>query len=353
MAELAGDKQGERTGGLPGRIWRAIESMRERIQDLPGLRPQRKADNQVGLALLPQGVSLAAVLRVPGSLPRVTRCEFIPLPRQADPGLTLRNMTLQAGTLRTNFRLVLNPDEYQIHLVETPDVPDSELREAVRWRVRDLIDFPVDEAAIDVFDMPQQAASGRESSRMMNVVVARTPLIAQKAALVNRSGGELEVIDVPDLVLRNLLSLTPADRTGAALLYVEPGFSLILITSESTLYLSRRVFIGQQDLALLSQPDEQSEDFRRGAGAIALELMRSLEYYETHFARPPIDSLYIAPAGALGEPLKRHLAKSLGVKVKDLDLTELLDVPGGMTVEMQARSLMAIGAALRQDRTTL
>lgn len=352
MADTANDRDREITG-LSGRIRQSLEPARDWIQSLPGLRKKRAPENQVGLALLPQGVSLAAVKRVPGSTPILTRCEFIPLSRQADPSLTLRNLTLQAGTQRTNFRLVLNPDEYQIHLVESPDVPASELREAVRWRVRDLIDFPVDEAAIDVFDMPQQAAKNRDSSRMMNVVVSRTPVIAQKAALINRSGGELEVIDIPDLVLRNLLSLTPANRTGAALLFVEAGLSLILIVSESTLYLSRRVFIGQADLAVLSTSDENSEEFRRGAGAISLELLRSLEYYETHFARPPVETLYIAPIGVSGPALHRHLSRALGVNVQDLNLKDLLEFSGEMTFEQQARSLIAIGAALRQERTTL
>ena len=331
----------------------ALERLRDWSQRVPGLRQQVQAQNQVGLALLPQGISLATVQRVAGARPRVTRCEFIPLPRQADPGLTLRNLMLQAGQQRTNYRLVLNPDEYQLHLVESPDVPDTELREAVRWRIRDLIDFPVDEAAIDVFDMPQQAGTGREVGRMMNVVVARLPLIAQKAALINRSGGELDVIDVPDLVLRNLLALTPSDATGAALLYVESGFSQILITSESTLYLSRRIFIGQQELTALAGRNEQEEDFRQAASGLALELLRSLEYYEAHFSRPPVEALYIAPMGAADSALHRHLAKSLGVKVSGLDLNEILDIPGGLAPELQARSLMALGAALRQDRATL
>lgn len=334
----------------------ALERLRDWGQRVPGLRQQIKPENQVGLALLPQGISLASIQRTPGAAPRVTRCEFIPLPRQADPGLTLRNLMLQPGQQRPSYRLVLNPDEYQLHLVESPDVPDSELREAVRWRIRDLIDFPVDEAAIDVFDMPQQAGSGREAGRMMNVAVARTPLIAQKAALINRSGGELEVIDVPDLALRNLMALTPAGADGVALLYVEANFSLILITGESTLYLSRRIFIGQQDLAGLAGKDEYDDDFRRGSSALAQELLRSLEYYETHFARPPVEALYIAPAGAVGEvstPLYRHLAKTLGVRVQDLDLNELLDIPGRLSPEAQARGLLALGAALRQERTTL
>jgi len=304
--------------------------------------------------VMPQGLALAGVQRSAGSTPRLTRCEYYPMSRQADPGLTLRTVVLQHGIEHSaSFRLVLNPDEYQLHLVESPDVPDSELREAVRWRIRDLIDFPVDEAAIDVFDMPQQAGSGRETGKMMCVVVARNPLIAQKAAMVNRSGGELDVIDITDLALRNVLALTKADATGAALLYVEPAYSLILITGESTLYLSRRIWIGSNELANLAGQDPQSAEFRRVADALSLELLRSLEYYESHFSRPGVEVLYVAPVGAADAPLRTYLGQAIGVGVESLDLNRLLDIAEPLTPEQQARSLLAIGAALRYERATL
>jgi MSHA biogenesis protein MshI len=331
-----------------------IERLRDLTQRVPGLRQQALPQNQLGLAMLPAGLALASVQRSVGATPRLIRCEYYPLSRQADPGLTLRTVVLQQGNEgAASFRLVLNPDEYQLHLVESPDVPDSELREAVRWRIRDLIDFPVDEAAIDVFDMPQQAGTGRETGKMMCVVVARNPVIAQKAAMVNRSGGELDVIDITDLALRNVLSLTPADATGAALLYVEPAYSLILIAAESTLYLSRRIWIGGNELAGIVGKDPGGEEFRRLADALAMELLRSLEYYESHFSRPSVESLYVAPVGAAGGALHAHLAQALNVKVQDLDLNRLLEVAEPLSPEQQARGLLAVGAALRHERATL
>jgi MSHA biogenesis protein MshI len=331
-----------------------LERLRDLTQRVPGLRQQVQPQNQLGLAMSAQGLALAGVLRAPGAMPKLTRCEYYPMSRQADPGLTLRTVVLQQGIERAaSFRLVLSPDEYQLHLVESPDVPDSELREAVRWRIRDLIDFPVDEAAIDVFDMPQQAGARRETGKMMCVVVARNPVIAQKAAMVNRSGGELDVIDITDLALRNVLALTPADAAGVALLYVEPTYSLILITGESMLYLSRRIWIGGNELAALAGQDAHSDEFKRVADALALELLRSLEYYETHFSRPGVEALYLAPLGAADGRLNGYLSQAIGVDVKSLDLNQLLDVAEPLSKEQQARNLLAIGAALRYERATL
>jgi MSHA biogenesis protein MshI len=332
---------------------RVLERLRELSEHLPGFQRQSGTENQIGLALLPQGISIASTVRAGSGPPRLVRCEFQPMSRQADPGMSLRTLMLQQGLERASFRLVLNPDEYQLHLVESPDVPDSELRDAVRWRIRDLIDFPVDEAAIDVFDMPQQAGSGRETGKMMCVVVSRTPVIAQKAAMVNRSGAELGVIDITDLALRNLLALTPADSNGVALLYADAGYSMILITGGETLYLSRRIWTGQQELAQLAGKDPGSEEFKRVADGLAMELLRSLEYYETHFSRPPVETLYIAPLGVADASLFEHLSQGLGVQARPLDLNELLEIPGGMAPDAQARSLLAVGAALRQERATL
>lgn len=325
-----------------------LERVRTVGQRVPRLRQQARPDSLVSVSIDAAGISLAAVQRAPAATPRLTRCEFLPLSRQADPALALRGLLAQAGLEHASCRLVLNPEEYQLLLVEPPDVPDSELREAVRWRIRDLIDFPVEEATVDVFDMPQQSASSRDGGRMMCVVVARTPLIADKAALVNRGGAELEVIDVPDLALRNLLALTPADATGAALLYVGAGSSMILVTAGKTLYLSRRVWIGQAELTAAP-----GDEFQRTAHGLAMELLRSLEYYETHFSRPPVESLYLAPLGATAPALQGYLAEAINLRVQPLDLNRLLDVPRGLSAEMQVRALLSIGAALRQERATL
>ncbi len=52
-----------------------------------------------------------------------------------------------------------------------PAACDNELRAAVRWRIKDLIDFHIDDAVIDVFEMPAHARGG--PNRMMYAVKAR------------------------------------------------------------------------------------------------------------------------------------------------------------------------------------
>jgi MSHA biogenesis protein MshI len=92
---------------------------------------------------------------------------------------------------------------------------------------------------------------------------------------------------------------------------------------------------------------------RHAADALAMELLRSLEYYESHFSRPAVESLYIAPVAVADKALHAYLGQTLGVKVQDLDLNRLLDAAEPLSNEQQARSLLAVGAALRHERATL
>ena len=68
---------------------------------------------------------------------------------------------LRAAALpRAPVSTVLRTDDYQLALVEAPDVPPAELRAAMRWRLKESIDFRVEDAVIDVFDVPRKPAAG-------------------------------------------------------------------------------------------------------------------------------------------------------------------------------------------------
>lgn len=306
----------------------------------------------IGLWLHPDGIGLARVVRENG-VPRLTACDYRPVPRAAEPAYILRGMVASLGTDEGRYSCVLSSSEYQILLVDTPDVPASELREAVRWRIHDVIDMPLDEATIDVFDMPQQISHGEARPRTLCVVVCRSPLIAQKLALVTRSGCELAVIDIAEMALRNLASLMPEDKDGMVMLHLEQDYSLIVVTRASTLYLSRRIAIGQQALAAAVARAGDDDELPRLLETLTEEVYRSLEYCESRFQSLTPSSIVLTPSARLVHGLREGLAESTGLPVRGLDLDVLL--PGGIKVppERQAMCLLAVGAALRNETTTL
>jgi MSHA biogenesis protein MshI len=82
---------------------------------------------------------------------------------------------------------------------------------------------------------------------------------------------------------------------------------------------------------------------------LALELQRSLDYYESYYDQTPIGDLVIAPADARATRLADSLRSETSLRISVLDVREHLVVNRPGEVVPDWASLMALGAALRQD----
>jgi len=284
------------------------------------------------MALGEDQIAIAHVRRE-GSLPVLERCELLAV----GPAENAAGALKAAALPRVPVSAVLAPTDYQLVLVEAPDVPPAELKAAMRWRLKDSIDFRIDDAIVDVFEVPEQAR--RSHGRMLYAVATRRSVVDRHTALLTGLA-PLEVIDIPELCLRNLAALVPACASGIALLHLTAHGAAIVLARGRTFYFSRQMELR----ATGDGPD---------AGAIVLELQRSLDYYERHFDQPPITRVVLAPAGAQSAALAPELKRDSGLEVELLDLNEALRCAQPLSPELQARALLAVGAALREEHRSL
>ena len=302
-----------------------------------------------GIGFLAEGVCVTRVVREKGQRPQLELCEFTPC-AEPERHKTLDELIKRHQLGGTPCVAVMEPGSYSLLQVEAPDVDPTELKAAVRWRIKDLIDFHIDDAVIDVFDIPGQTQRGRV--RMMYVVAARTSLIQQRVDLLNAVGVELNAIDITELVLRNVTALLPEDVAGVALLHLRSDGGLITLTRQSTLYLARALDVA----ADLSGPQAEALEAvaPRLLDTIALEIQRSFDYYESYFSQPPLSGLVIAaqpPAAA--SDLIPQVGSHLGVSVRALNLNAALECRQPLSDHLQALCLPAIGAALRVEEKAL
>ena len=248
-------------------------------------------------------------------------------------------------------------NESSLVMLDKPAVADDELRQAVRWRVKDNLPFDINSAIIDVFEIPGQKERGRIP--LVYVTAADKNFIKQRIQLFEEQGLELESIDIAELVMRNIASLLAEDQNGVALLKLDASQGLITLIQDSALYLARSLDVGYASLATTTSALEggleegmslegMSPDQQRALDAIVLEVQRSLDYYESHFAKPAITSLVIAPLPYEVPGMIQYLAGALGLQVRMLDLNAVLDSAKPISEEMQAKCFFAIGAALRE-----
>lgn len=261
-----------------------------------------------------------------------------------------------AGRLARDARLeryqcatLLEPGEYQMLLVEAPAVPVTELRNAIRWRVKDMLDYHLDDATIDVLDVPPEAGAASARGHAMYVVAARNEVIRERIGRFEAAHIPLSVIDIPETAQRNIANLVePRDR-GVALLHLGAKQGLMTVNFQQELYLARRFDLGTEQL-LGASGEARIELFNR----VVLELQRTFDHFERQYSFVPIAKLALAPEP---EPsgLAEHLASNLDVPVETLRLRELLAF--GAAAELDAgaewRLFHVLGACLRQGEKAL
>lgn len=291
------------------------------------------------------GVALAQV-DTTAARPRLQSCLF----RAGGEGQTadtLAALGKQYGLGKAACHTVMPLGSYSLLLIEAPEVPANELRAAVRWRIRELIDFHIDDAVLDVFDAP--ASGARTTQTHLYVVVSRGNDVKHLADRLQDAGIGLGVIDIPELALRNVAAQLPEDAQGVALLYFGAERGLIALCRNQTLYLARTLDIGEKRLQEAAADGQTEALF----DTLALEVQRSLDYYDRTFQQAPIGHLLVAP---LAEPIPgliEGLRANLGLQARMLELGEVVDGAEKFPAEQAAPCLLAIGAALRSESKAL
>ncbi|OGT68233.1 MAG: hypothetical protein A3H43_05195 [Gammaproteobacteria bacterium RIFCSPLOWO2_02_FULL_42_9] len=97
---------------------------------------------------------------------------------------------------------VLQPSDYRLLLIDTPEVDKAELQQACRWVALDFVDFPADDVGIDVFDAPMQ--SGRTAKTY--VIVVRLSFLKTIADLIQEVGLKLVAVDILELAMTHALN---------------------------------------------------------------------------------------------------------------------------------------------------
>ena len=236
---------------------------------------------------------------------------------------------------------VLAPGEYQTVQVEAPPVPANEMRQAAAWRVRDLIDFPLDQAVIDTYDPPESTQRAR---RNINVVVARRAAVAERIEELRDADLEIVAIDIPELVQRNICARLPEARGGHALLALEQRSGLLTLFRDGEQYLARGMDAGLASLA------EGGSDVLDN---LVLEIQRSLDYFESALSQPPLGALYVYPGAGETDALIESLQSGLTqVECRPVTLGDLVGI-GEDPPHRGAALLHALGAGLREPHNAV
>lgn len=284
--------------------------------------------------------ALLGALAIAGSEPRpaVQLMPPAPISERAD---TLRSWRESIGKpVRANA--VLRSSEYRVLPIEPPDLPDNELREAARWQIADALDFPVEQASIDLLNLP--TASGGVA-RQRFAVAAPHEHVTRWLQQCREAALPLHSIEIPEMAMRNLSVLAAGDSAHA----------FLHIGLRST----RLALIWKRELCSFRHLEVSATQFaeRDGEGRtalherLALDVQRTVDAFARQFSGIDLETLWLS---SLFEPEAgaEALGLQLAQRVRHFVLDDHVQVNGPVPALDLSRSLdhlLVIGAALRTD----
>src|SRR5581483_11645433 len=186
---------------------------------------------------------------------------------------------------------LLQIGQYQIQLAEAPAVPQQELRQAVRWKLKDLLDYPVEQATVDVVNVPGDRHTSSRGQYVL-AVSASNDVVAEEMRVYRQANVPLHAIDIPEMAQRNVAALFEEPERALALLAFTDRGGLLTFTSGGDLYLSRHTDITPTQLNS-SASDVREQAFDR----LVLELQRSIDHFDRQFSYVSLSRLLVASHG--------------------------------------------------------
>jgi len=307
-----------------------------------------KSTQKLGLlavAIEPEAIKFAHVHHAEGERPHATHWWSVSS-SLSDQASSLQASAKSRGFGRATCTTLLEPADYQMLLVEPPSVPADELKAAIRWKIKDLIDYHVDDATVDVLEVRAEG-DAKGSAKAMYAVTTPNEVVQRRIALFEDARVPLRVIDIPEMAQRNVAALFESKDKATAMLAFSSWGGLLTISFHGELLLTRRLEVTSVQLSQREHGDHYRE-------RVAIEVTRSFDIFERQRLSAGVGELLLAPLPQ--DPgLEEFLQTQLYVPVVSAALPKVMDFAGGSepTAQEQWEYFYLFGAALRVEETAL
>jgi MSHA biogenesis protein MshI len=306
-----------------------------------GLRAAKRENGWMAVVPVRDRIDLAHVVRREGARPEIRLLESFRV--EPDVPASLQRLRTAKHLDRYACTTLLAAGQYHLAQIETPPVPAAERADALRWRFKDMVDFPVEGASIGVLDIPLEGA-GSSRQPMVYAVAASAATVGSMMQTYGTAKLSLDAIDIPELAQRNVAALFETENRGLAFLHLDEAGGLLTITYRGELYAVRKIEVSAAQLAD-ADADRRAQLLER----VMLELQRTLDNFDRQYSFISVAGLLVAACPAVPE-LQAYLADNLYVPIQLMDLANACDFPSLPELRdtaRQAQCLHAIGAALR------
>jgi MSHA biogenesis protein MshI len=214
----------------------------------------------------------------------MTQPEISTLLETGSFNFALTSVVLQSYVHQQQLRgqecsFILPASDYRLMLLDAPKVPDEELNLALPWLVKDLIDQPIEELALDAFKLPM----GGDQVEKIYVVIAEKDRLRKSKQFINEAKLRLAKIDILELALLPIAKQLSASEKGCGLIYQNGQDVNFLLTKNGQLHFTRKLgTMVNLETGAENQP-------------LILELQRSIDFCQIQLRQTAPETIHLMP----------------------------------------------------------
>ena len=271
----------------------------------------------------------------------INLCATYPFTTREDLFISLASIVKYHQLDVVNCSWILQPDQYQLLLIETLPVTANEFQSAIRWKIKDLLRFPIDDVIIDSFPLPiKKVSTGQE---MIMVVAAKSSDLKSMTEQLKEIGLHINKISIPELSLRNIAALFEQPDQITALIYMQEKNSQIILTSNKELHFARRIELGVKFIEPVQKEVMDEIEIAKKMDKLASEIQRSFDYYQSQWRKSMPTRIIFASVKILSIDIASLLSQYLAIPTEVLNITPYLNNTNMISIEEQGKYLTMIG----------
>jgi len=309
---------------------------------------------------------------------------------------TIRRIIDENGIEENEVYSAVSGPGVSIRRITVPEMPDEELKGAIRWEAKNLIPFPLESVVLDHYVIGKVVEKGVQKLDII-VVAAKEDVLSEQVKIIEEAGLKVAGITVNSFALWEVVQKEVSSSEGEVIALIDIGAEAASINlfKNNVLQFTREISVAGENITKamtgmlvseqqqLSLTYEQAEKIKieygipkegsleKTSDGIPLnqvleiikptlrrmlnEILRSFDYYKEQFREPKIDRVFLAGGSSKLKNLEEFLGTGLGIKVEVVNPLQNINIdlkiPKEPLREMAPRLTLAIGLALGEAKT--
>lgn len=306
----------------------------------------KKKSETLGIDIGSKATKLVKLIHREGQNPRLDFCGAFEADSQAPDFTQTLNQFLTKNRL-TGYATAASFDNasLKIRKIELPKMPEADLREAVKFKMRDVVEGPI-EGYVVRSSLLDETSKDTKHVLLVGYAVKKEP-VNTFIQLMNQAGLRPDLVEPTTVTLAaSIEAIKDPKEEWIGGIDLGASKSLMVLMGKGKFYFSRPL----AGIRPSTSPDEEATFNQR----LAAEIQHTLDTFSVTFRVEQINHLYVSGGGASLPDIANYLSTNLGLPAEIINPFQKMDVPSAWQPVIAEKAYLysqAVGSARLRIKT--